>query len=219
MSGEQQKASRNQSATTTSYANLQSFKYSEVFFMPLPLGHALIGLTTHELCSENCSAFSRVKLAVFIVILANLPDIDVLIGLLLQGNGNAFHRGPTHSLMFALFMGFLASHAWRLWPKVPKVTFNNCFLFILSHNITDLFFTNAPVSLFWPFEVNWTIGHSGWGDVMGSVFLQVFQDAEIALGCGVIITFHRLITLHSYKIKHFIKSLKIHTHQVVPLPK
>ena len=67
--------------------------------MPLPLGHAAIGLTAYDLCSRNDCGFSRWKLAFFIVLLANLPDIDILIGLLSQGNGNAFHRGPTHNML------------------------------------------------------------------------------------------------------------------------
>ncbi len=62
--------------------------------MPLLLGHAAIGLTTHDMCCKNNLAFSWWKVVVFVVVLANLPDIDVVIGLLLQGNGCVFHRGP-----------------------------------------------------------------------------------------------------------------------------
>ena len=46
--------------------------------MPLPLGHTAIGLTTYELCSKKNSAFSRWELAVFVTLLANLPDIDTV---------------------------------------------------------------------------------------------------------------------------------------------
>ena len=88
--------------------------------MPLPLGHTAIGLTTHELFSENISAFDQWKMTLFIAVMANLPDMDVLLGLVFAGNGNAFHRGPTHSLTFAVFMGFLASNAWRLGSKYQR---------------------------------------------------------------------------------------------------
>ena len=81
--------------------------------MPLPLGHAIIGLTTQNLYSQERSVFKPWKLTLFIILLANLPDIDVLLGLIFAGNGNAFHRGATHSLLFSLVMGYAFSHAWR----------------------------------------------------------------------------------------------------------
>ena len=45
----------------------------------------------------------------FFALLANLPDIDVLIGLLFHGNANIFHRGMTHSLLFSFFAAFAAA--------------------------------------------------------------------------------------------------------------
>ena len=160
--------------------------------MPLPLGHAAVGLTTYDVCSKNDSAFSRWKVFIFVVLLANLPDIDVVIGLLLQGNGCAFHRGPTHSLFFALFMGFVASVAWKFWSQVPKMGFRMCFLLILSHVLADFFFTSSQVSFFWPFEVNWATGYSGWIDVTNAVFLEAFHDAGIIMACGLIMILTRL---------------------------
>jgi membrane-bound metal-dependent hydrolase YbcI (DUF457 family) len=161
--------------------------------MPSSLGHTAIGLTVYDVCCKNNSALSGWKVAVFAAVLANLPDIDVLIGLIFQGNGNAFHRGPTHSLFFALVMGFLASIAWRLWSQIPKMSFGNCFLLILSHVLADFFLTSLRVSLFWPFEVNWNTGYTGWGDVMNSVFLRAFRDAGIIIGCGIIVILNRLV--------------------------
>lgn len=165
--------------------------------MPLPLGHAAIGLTIHDLCSKNNPFLSWWKIAVFIALLTNLPDIDVVIGLLFHGNGNAFHRGPTHSLMFALFMGYLASNAWKLCSQIPKISFRNCSLLILSHVMADFFFTASPVSFFWPLELNWTAGYSGWGDVINSLLLQPFHNAGIIVGCCVVIILNRLIRVHS----------------------
>ncbi len=159
--------------------------------MPLPLGHAAIGLTAYDLCSGNDCGFSRWKLAFFIVLLANLPDIDVLIGLLFQGNGNAFHRGPTHSVIFALAMGFLASNAWKFWSQIPKIGFRNCFWVIISHVMADFFFGGSQVSFFWPFEVHWANGYRGWGDVLNSVFMKAVQDAPIVMACAVLIALNR----------------------------
>jgi membrane-bound metal-dependent hydrolase YbcI (DUF457 family) len=166
--------------------------------MPLLLGHTAIGLTTQDLCCRNHSGLSRWTVAVFIAVLANLPDVDVLIGLLFRGNGHAFHRGPTHSLLFALFMGFVASRAWTLWSQIPQMSFRSCVLIIVSHVLGDLAFTNSPVSFFWPLEVHWTAGYSGWGDIVNTVFLKAFQDAGIIMGCGVVILLNRFI--HRYPL-------------------
>ncbi len=154
--------------------------------MPLPLGHAAVGLAAYEMCSDKKSTASWWKLFVLVAILANLPDIDVLIGLLCKGNGWAFHRGPTHSLVFALCAGFLASIAWRAWSQVPKVSFMSCFLVVQSHVLADLFFGSSRTSLFWPFEVSWAGGYIGWGGVIDSVFLDSFDDAEMIV-MGVVL--------------------------------
>jgi len=162
--------------------NRERYRFSGGLFMPLPLGHAAIGLATYELGANNDSALSRFKIFIFISILANLPDLDVIAGLLIKWNGNAFHRGPTHSLAFALMMGFVASRAWKFWPKIPRIKFGACVLIIFSHVLGDLLFTTAPVSVFWPFEVSWSLGYSGWSDVLTSILLNGFQDAGIIIG-------------------------------------
>ena len=185
--------------------------------MPLPLGHAAIGLTTHDVCSKNDSAFSRWKVFIFVLVLANLPDIDVVIGLVLEGNGCAFHRGPTHSLFFALFMGFVACVAWKFWSRVPRMRFGMCFLLILSHVLSDFFFTSSEVSFFWPFEVNWATGYSGWIDVTNSVFLEAFQDAGIIMGCALIMILTRLTKGYLYHIRTITSGFKIYVGQSVPL--
>lgn len=168
--------------------------------MPLPLGHTAIGLAAYEMGANDDSALSRLKIFIFITTLANLPDFDVIAGLLVKWNGNAFHRGPTHSLVFALMMGFVASRAWKLWTQIPKMKFGVCFLIIFSHVLADFFFTTAPVSFFWPFEVSWCSGYSGWGDVLASVFLQGFQDAGIIIGSAILIVLVRSIRSHCQKL-------------------
>jgi hypothetical protein len=150
--------------------------------MPLPLGHIAIGLTTNDFFNEN-SSLTDWKIAAYVAILANLPDIDVAFGLLLQGNGSAFHRGPTHSVLFALLAAVLAAKAWNLWARIPKLGFRSCFLIILSHTVADFFLTKSPVSFLWPLEVNWAGGHSGWGEVLAPVFLEAYRDAGIIIVC------------------------------------
>ena len=169
--------------------------------MPLPLGHSAIGFATHCLISNNKSRFDKWKLAIFIIILSNLPDIDVLLGLILQNNGSTFHRGPTHSILFALLMGFAASKSSRLWSQIPTISFKTCFFLILSHVAADYFLTNSPVSFYWPFEVNWSTGNSGWSQVLHTVFFGAVEDAGILFTCIGIITLNMILRRYFFTRK------------------
>ena len=155
--------------------------------MPLPLGHSAIGFATHSLISNENNCFNKWQVAIFIIILSNLPDIDVLFGLILQNNGSIYHRGPTHSILFALIMGFLTSKSSKLWPQIPTLSFKTCFVLILSHVLADYFLTSSPVSINWPIEVSWSTGNSGWSHVFHTVFFDAAQDSGILLVCiGII---------------------------------
>jgi membrane-bound metal-dependent hydrolase YbcI (DUF457 family) len=159
--------------------------------MPLPLGHTVIGLTTNQLLNQG-SPLACWKTALWVAILSNLPDLDIAAGLLIQGNGCAFHRGPTHSLLFALLAGVLAANAWRLWSRIPRTKWATCFLIVLSHVVGDLLFTKSAVSLFWPLEVHWTSGFSGWGAALTPIFFEAYKDAGIVLLCLLVLLVARL---------------------------
>jgi len=161
--------------------------------MPLPLAHAAIGLTTHELVGENQPIPSLWRKLALIGLLANLPDVDVVIGLILQGDGSVFHRGPTHSLLFAVGMGWLASRAWRWWSRTESASLLWCASIILSHILADALFTSAPVSLFWPLEVHWSREHCGWLDVIDSVLVGSWADLGLIFGAGLVILFSRVL--------------------------
>jgi inner membrane protein len=172
--------------------------------MPLPLGHSAIGFAAHSLISNDESSFSKLRVAILIIILSNLPDIDVLFGLILQNNGSAFHRGPTHSILFALIMGFAVSKSSKLWSQIPEISFKSGFMLILSHVVADHFLTGSPVSFYWPFEVSWSTGNSGWGNVLHTVFLDAVEDTGILAVCIVVMMsamiFKRWFVLQ--KMKH-----------------
>ncbi len=155
--------------------------------MPLPIAHAVVGATTHYLSTQDNAVFKQWKTALAVTLLANLPDLDVLIGLVFWGNGNAIHRGPTHSLIFALAMGYFFSRACRVFPAMPAMGFLNSSLVIFSHVLADYFFTSYPVSLFWPFHHIFSIGYTGWGDVFSSVVFGNIRDAGIILGCCAVL--------------------------------
>ena len=161
--------------------------------MPLPIAHSTIGFTIHSLCSADESDFSRWKALLGILTISNMPDVDVLLGIVCEGNGNVFHRGPTHSLVFALIGGFLASRVLRLWSQFPKFNFRICFLLILSHVVADSVFTSSPISFFWPTTVNWIGGYIGLTHVVDLVLFGNYQDANIITGCGVVILLRRTL--------------------------
>ena len=159
--------------------------------MPLPLGHAAIGLATNDLLTG--SSLANWRTALYVSILANLPDVDVVAGLLLHGNGSAFHRGPTHSFLFAVLAGMAAANACRVWSRIPKLAFSTCFLLILSHVLTDLLLTGAPVSFSWPLEANWSQGSTGWLSTLTSVFFEFYKDAGLILTCLAVIIAKRFV--------------------------
>jgi membrane-bound metal-dependent hydrolase YbcI (DUF457 family) len=159
--------------------------------MPLPLGHAAIGLASNDLLNGN--SFASWRTALYLTFLANLPDVDVLVGLLLRGNGCSFHRGLTHSFLFALLAGIAASGAWKIWSQIPKIRFGTCFLVILSHVLSDLLFTGSPVSFSWPLETNLAQGSTGWLVTLTSVFVEFYKDAGLILTCVAIMVARRLV--------------------------
>jgi membrane-bound metal-dependent hydrolase YbcI (DUF457 family) len=161
--------------------------------MPLPLGHTAIGLATYETAQNNDQDFSRWAAFALITILANLPDVDIALGLLFQGNGNLFHRGPTHSLLFAILAGYAASHLWRLWDRIPRLGFPLCFGLIFSHVLADMLFTSSPVSLMWPFQLYFSPGFSGWENVMHTILYQSIQDGGIIAACVLYIGLLRVL--------------------------
>jgi inner membrane protein len=161
--------------------------------MPLPIAHTAIGFATHSLCGANESSCGRLRIPVGILLISNLPDIDVLLGILFIGNGNVFHRGPTHSLVFALIGGFLASRVCRFWSELSEFDFRMCFLLILSHVVADSVFTSSPISFLWPVTVNWIGGHIELKHVVNLVLYGNSQDAKITIGCAVFIIIRRTL--------------------------
>ena len=131
--------------------------------MSLPLGHLALGVTAYDCCADGVSVFRHWRTMVFVTILANLADIDMIIGLVLQGNGSVFHRGPTHSIAFVLLMSIIAANLWRILPQVPRIGFNVCFIIILTHLLGDFVFSGGNVSFFWPLAVKYSHGYRSLG--------------------------------------------------------
>lgn len=165
--------------------------------MSLPLGHAALGLTAYDLTTNagEVSVFRQWEILAVVVILSNLPDIDILLGLLYSGNGELFHRGPTHSLFFACFLGMLYAVSAHKWKVLPSIGFLYSFLLISTHLLADFVFTDAPISLYWPFELSMTTGFQGWGDVVHSIIFKTSNDITIIMLCSTVVILKRIFRL------------------------
>jgi len=165
--------------------------------MSLPLGHAAFGLTAYDLTSnaDEVSVFRRWKVLAAVVIISNLPDIDVIFGLVYSGNGQLFHRGPTHSLLFACFIGVLYATCSRRWEALPPIKFLHTFLLICTHLFADSVFTDSPISLFWPFEMSLATGFQGWPDVIHSIIFKATNDIIIIMLCATVVILRRVFRL------------------------
>ncbi len=178
--------------------------------MSLPLGHLAVGILHHDLSSKKTTSIRDWKTLLVCTILANLPDLDVVVGLLVAGNGNAFHRGPSHSLIFALLMGIVAARLLRYIPGAPKLSSLTAFLVILSHLFADILFTASPVSFFWPFEVNLSVGFSSTYDIVNSVIFQAYQDVGVILVCIGLIYLNRLAKRSAFSFNKVFAKLSVY---------
>lgn len=158
--------------------------------MPLPLGHTAIGLALYEGVT-NRSAFEDWKTPLAAALLANLPDVDVFLGLLWAWNGSAFHRGPTHSLLFALVAALLYARAAALWKGLPRIGFGAAFLLVVSHVAADGALSSSGVSWFWPLAVFFSQGSTGWGEVTRMALKSNPIDAALFFAAFLVFALRR----------------------------
>jgi inner membrane protein len=121
--------------------------------LPTSIAHAVAGGAIQRVAPVRVADGWRALL--FAVVLANLPDIDFLIGALLSGEPRAWHRGATHTFAAALVVALiggavLARRGRRFWP-----VFGLAFALYASHLLLDTVMPdrrgNWGVPLFWPF--------------------------------------------------------------------
>lgn len=126
--------------------------------MPSPIGHTIVGLCGFILVSHHLTPAKklpprrRLQLLASCIILANLPDIDVVPGVFM-GNPGIYHRQFTHSISatvgFGLLTYFLAKR--RLLPRSTPLWATALYA---SHIILDMFVNDisppSGLQLFWP---------------------------------------------------------------------
>lgn len=112
--------------------------------MASPIGHTLAGILIYcwrdsRRPSATTPGFSRRCMAMAgYALLANLPDLDFVVGWMITGHPNTYHHGTSHGLLFMAAAAALVALTWRkpggFWSswKVYSIV-------IGSHALIDLF--------------------------------------------------------------------------------
>ena len=166
--------------------------------MASPVGHSLCGVLLGELLRKPGppaeAADGRRARAAWIV-LANLPDVDFLVGWIALGDPGALHSGFTHSLLFCLAAAALIGAASRRFAFLPG--FWPTLAIVGSHLVLDsasghlLMGPGYGVMLFYPFSMDrihspialfWGPKHHNFAELLGLPnFLGVLWEVLVFL--------------------------------------
>lgn len=123
--------------------------------MPSPVGHTIAGLCGFIVFQKKAAPCQWIWVLLFSVFIANLPDVDMLPGLLI-GDIRSFHHQGMHSVTAAVLAGLLAailagqwklnSMVWGLWGG--SIYFSHVFLDLLVNDPSPPF----GAQLLWPFS-------------------------------------------------------------------
>ena len=163
--------------------------------MATTLGHALCGVVilfvANRLRPSPTTAIDWPNVALF-ALLANLPDMDMLVSYLLTGDVLAYHGGVSHGLLFALLAAWLTARL--LTPRVDgaqKLGYAVLLysLVVVSHDLID--------SLTGP--------SLGWHATRGMPLLWPLSDLRLSLPLTLFPgpqhnTWVRLVSLHNLKV-------------------
>lgn len=156
--------------------------------MPSPVGHTIAGLCGYTLVAGSIAPRHRLKLLLASVVIASLPDIDILPGVL-AGDLGMFHRQGTHSLTTSLMFGLAVGSLAKRW-KLPGFQWGLwTFMLYLSHILLDMFVESSRgVQFLWPFSASYFISPI--------TIFKSFKYSASALGTiRVIFSFNNLLTV------------------------
>ncbi|MEB3281157.1 MAG: metal-dependent hydrolase [Lyngbya sp.] len=130
--------------------------------MPSPVGHSLAGVCGYILAQPHIPKRHRLSVLFASVFIANAPDLDILVGIVLRGEPGIFHRQATHSLIVAILIGLLTALIAR---SVKLKEWNWLGLWTggvyTSHIFLDLMVADDAlpfgVQAFWPFTADYFI--------------------------------------------------------------
>ncbi|MGE5575093.1 MAG: metal-dependent hydrolase, partial [Ignavibacteria bacterium] len=127
------------------------------------VGHMAIAY----LLGKGSSKSLRVKLNIpLLLVLSILPDIDIIYDFL---TGSEIHRGPTHSIIVAVF-AFIPIFIIFRKKAIPY------FLALISHPLIGDFLIGGQLQLFWPLSTREYGLHE-----LGGPYINIFDPLNIAL--------------------------------------
>ena len=123
--------------------------------MPSPLGHSMVNVSLYMLIGRSRYFFNSWKYLPLCLLIGLFSDIDILF--IALGASAYFHRGLTHSILFAVLIAFTFSLAPLFKSKIEWRKILLFFLALTSgHLLLDYFtfdgFLPAGILLFWPFN-------------------------------------------------------------------
>ncbi|MEL7034125.1 MAG: metal-dependent hydrolase [Cyanobacteria bacterium J06592_8] len=176
--------------------------------MPSPIGHSLAGFCGYIFAQSHISKRHRLSTLFTSVFIANAPDLDILIGIALQGDPKIFHRQATHSLIVAVLVGLLTalitySIQFKHWKSLSLWVGG----LYTSHIILDLMVADdvfpLGVQAFWPLTSDYLISpltifrgfDYGGSGLLGFLFslitfqnlISVVQEIVILVPCIILI--------------------------------
>ncbi len=118
------------------------------------IGHGCAGIIIKNLVKTNIPKTKNRVLIGLLIVLALLPDIDVVLLLLFKSSVNITHRGVTHGFLFIFITACIFTIMFERYFDISKLKIFAVFLSaLLSHLILDyLMGAGPPVTLFAPFS-------------------------------------------------------------------
>jgi membrane-bound metal-dependent hydrolase YbcI (DUF457 family) len=119
--------------------------------MPLVLGHLAVGCLTNS-AIDKPKTTTRKKLFI-LFLLANSPDIDIVISWVLTKSPWPYHRTFTHSILFAIIMAVLFANLSKFFKSFPKLGYKWCYMMVMSHILADYLLSPFKVAFLWPLRI------------------------------------------------------------------
>jgi membrane-bound metal-dependent hydrolase YbcI (DUF457 family) len=120
--------------------------FQEFHYMPLPVAHGLLGASIVAATLPDASPLRNWKPLLFGASLSISPDLDYFLGI-------SWHRGITHSLIFAAVISMLCLAATGLAQLKMAIGYAGA---LFSHALLDYATTKdmPGVELLWPFSTH-----------------------------------------------------------------
>lgn len=130
--------------------------------MPTSIAHAVGGYAASEAASSQThSGHSPWTLAFAAAVIANIPDLDFVPGLLVD-NIPVFHRTMSHGIPAALLVATVgAVLGGRWWKGTWRTLWIFIFVTYTSHLVLDVFVPDPTggdgIRMFWPITTTWVV--------------------------------------------------------------